>query len=136
MTDPGSRRWFQFSLKGLLVMIAAAAVASVAWREYRKRTPIEGVWLGTGRHASIRIAFQRSKVAISNRVGTQYSQFTLAGDAIDIASDQGVQLGLYRRTGNRLEMQLANVGAPRPAQINAKAASDRSSTYYVFDLEP
>ena len=132
---PVRRRWNQISLKGLLAIIVIAALASVAWLEYSKTTPVDGVWNGAGRHAGIQLAFHRGQVEVKNNLGSQFSRYKTAGDTIDIESEKGVQLGLYVCTFDRLELQVANFGEPRPVTMNVNKQSDSRSTYYVFDLD-
>ena len=123
MTPAPKGRWFRFSLRTLLAVTAAGAVA--VWLALPNDVrAIQGRWYGTGRDARFSLTF-RGKTLVG-KVGTDpivppmTCTFQLAPREghIDIFRDDGVQRGLYLLEGDKLTMMLADVNLPRPSSLD------------------
>jgi hypothetical protein len=112
------RRWFQFSIKTLLLTIVIMA-AALSWYGYRlrilekERIRLAGTWYGEVDHVTV-ATFDTDKDGIdllnpSNGVGR--INFQMRG------THGGLSLGIYRCDGEKMTVAQAEPGQPRPTSF-------------------
>jgi hypothetical protein len=128
---PPRRRWFQFGLPTLLIVVAAMAVATKWIDDYRLSSELDGTWIGTGRWKNVTLEFSRGietvtnlegsvkckfeifpetgPVSVKSQSGSRFEMFAANG-AFRRLSPSGTEEGFYRLDGDTLEFRGTNVG--------------------------
>ena len=118
VSDKPKRRWFQFSLKTLLLAVVVMA-AALSWYGYRlrilekERIGLAGTWYGAVDSVTV-ATFDIDKDGIdllmpSNGVGR--INFQMPGP------HGGLSLGIYRCDGEKMTVAQAEPGQPRPTSF-------------------
>lgn len=117
----------------MFIAITCLAVTVYFGNEYRLSSEIDGTWVGTGVHQNVTLKFQRRVLTLTNLAGSLDSQFQLypANGSIRILSENGWQEGLYRLTGETLELRIANIGRPTPVSAPSPV-KEAGTVYYVL----